>query len=115
MAGRELPRKRLRERVAERKAREAERPTTMLDHLVSSITPGSSIMDTERKPLSEIWRGYARTGGYILMILSLVLLMLQMMPFFRGEPMRTNWMGIAIFVIIFIIGRALVFVAKFVK
>jgi hypothetical protein len=49
------------------------------------------------------------------MILSLVLLLMQMAPLFRGDPMHTNWMGVAIFVIIFVIGRALVFVAKFVK
>jgi hypothetical protein len=115
MAGRELPRKRLRERVAERKAREAQRPTTFFDHIRDSLTPGSSILDTEHKPMSEVWRGYARNGGFILMTLSLVLLFVQMLPFFRGEPMRANWMGIAIFVIIFVIGRALVFAAKFVK
>jgi hypothetical protein len=115
MAGRELPRKRLRERVAERKAREAERPTTFFDHLRDSVTPGTSLLDTERKPMSEVWRGYARNGGYILMTLSLVLLFVQMLPFFRGEAAHTNWMGIAIFVMIFLVGRALVFIAKFVK
>ncbi|HKJ73639.1 MAG TPA: hypothetical protein VKA19_05935 [Alphaproteobacteria bacterium] len=115
---RELPRKRLRERVAERKAREAEKPTTFLDHIVSSVTPGKSISYGEEdspRTFSNAWRGYARKGGYILMALSLVLLLVQILPFVRGQPMNTNWTAVIIFTFIFLFGRALVFIAKFVK
>ena len=115
MAGRELPRKRLRERVAERKAREAERPTTMWDHLLSSVTPGrKSAMDGERPKLSDVWRGYAHKGGYVLMILALILLLIQMLPLIRGEPMNTHWTAIVVLAVIFMVGRALIFIAKYV-
>lgn len=115
MAQRELPRKRLRERVAERKAREAERPTTFFDHIVGSVTPGSSSLDPERKSVGDVWRGHALKGGYLLMALSLILLMIQVIPFVRGGAMNVQWMLIIVYVVIFLIGRALVFAAKFAK
>jgi len=116
MAARELPKKRLRERVAERKAREAERPTTMLDHIVGSLTPGKSVSYGDEKPeRGEVWRGYATKGGYILMALSLIFLIIQIMPIVRGDNFNPNWMALVVFAFIFLIGRALIFVARFMK
>ncbi len=115
MARKDFPRKSLRERVAERKAREAERPTTALDHLVDSVTPGRSIAGSDETARGEIWRGYAQKGGYILMGLSLIFLLIQMYPIVRGEGGDPNWTGITIFVFVFLFGRALVFLAKFLK
>ena len=49
------------------------------------------------------------------MALSLIFLIIQIMPIVRGDNFNPNWMALVVFAFIFLIGRALIFVAKFMK
>lgn len=100
-------RKPLRQRVAERKAQEAQAHKPLRQRIADREAGIASDADDPKAASRRKLRGRVILAAYLLMAVSLALLLLEVIPIIStGNVANVNWTGIILYSVLFVAGRA---------